>query len=135
MGGAGRDRCLNLQAEGASAVHAAIDMCLQASGQNISSPSARTGVAVGQTSYHGPPSTSPGGSAPLGSRAKGLTLDAQYPVPTPFFRRRGSKGTLTLRPPHPPSLIVLPALIHRPRILTYRSSPSDRDSASVRLTD
>uniref|UniRef100_A0A7S2H4L5 Uncharacterized protein n=1 Tax=Haptolina brevifila TaxID=156173 RepID=A0A7S2H4L5_9EUKA len=83
------DWCLNLQAEGASAVHAAIDMCLQASGQNISSPSARTGVAVGQTSYHGPPSTSPGGSAPLGSRAKGLTLDAQYPVPTPFFRRRG----------------------------------------------
>ena len=85
----GDDWCVNLQAEGASAVHAAIDMCLQASGQDLSAPSAKVGVAVSQTSYHGPPSTSPGGWAPLGSRAKGLTLEAQYPVPTPFFRARG----------------------------------------------
>ena len=83
------DWCVNLQAEGASAVHAAIDMCLQASGQDPAQPRAKVGVATGLTSYHGPPSTSPGGGAPLGSRAKGLTLEAQYPVPTPFFRRRG----------------------------------------------
>ena len=83
------DWCVNLQAEGASAVHAAIDMVLQASGQDLSRKDARVGVAVGQTSYHGPPSTSPGGEAPLGSKAKGLTLEAQYPVPTPFFRHRG----------------------------------------------
>ena len=88
---AGNDWCVNLQAEGASAVHAAIDMVLQASGEDLSSAGARTGVAVAQTSYHGPPSTSPGGKAPLGSRAKGLTLEAQYPVPTPFFRRKGGR--------------------------------------------
>ena len=85
----GDDWCVNLQAEGASAVHAAIDMCLQKSGVDPAAAGARTGVAVGMTSYHGPPSTSPGGRAPLGPRSKGLTLDAQYPVPTPFFRDRG----------------------------------------------
>ena len=83
------DWCVNLQAEGASAVHAAIDMVLQTSGEDLSKPGARVGVAVGQTSYHGPASTSPGGKAPLGTKAKGLTLEAQYPVPTPFFRKRG----------------------------------------------
>lgn len=83
------DWCVNLQAEGASAVHAAIDMVLQASGEDLSKPGARVGVAVGQTSYHGPPSTSPGGTSPMGARAKGLTLEAQYPVPTPFFRHSG----------------------------------------------
>ena len=81
------DWCVNLQAEGASAVHAAVDMVLQAG--DAGAPLGAKGVAVGQTSYHGPPSTSPGGEAPLGSRAKGLTLEAQYPVPTPFFRRKG----------------------------------------------
>ena len=82
----GGDWCVNLQAEGASAVHAAIDMVLTSTG---ASADGTKGVAVGQTSYHGPASTSPGGSAPLGRRAKGLTLDAQYPVPTPFFRHKG----------------------------------------------
>ena len=35
----------DLQAEGASAVHAAIDMALQMSGADLGSPSARTRVA------------------------------------------------------------------------------------------
>ena len=46
-------------------------------------------VACGASSYHGPASTSPGGATPIGARAKGLTHKARYPVPSPFFRRRG----------------------------------------------
>ena len=87
----GDDWCVNLQLEGASAVHAAIDMALQMSqpGADLSAPGARVRVACGASSYHGPASTSPGGAAPLGSPAKGLTHEARYPVPTPFLRRRG----------------------------------------------
>ncbi len=85
------DWCVNLQAEGASAVHAAIDMALQWSqpGADFSRPDARNRVACGASSYHGPASTSPGGATPLGAVAKGLTHKARYPVPSPFFRRRG----------------------------------------------
>ena len=87
------DWAVNLQAEGASAVHAAIDMALQysqgLSGADFNSPSARTRVACGASSYHGPASTSPGGATPLGAIAKGLTHPARYPVPSPFFRIRG----------------------------------------------
>ena len=87
----GDDWCVNLQLEGASAAHAAIDMALQMSqpGADLSAPGARVRVACGASSYHGPASTSPGGAAPLGSAAKGLTHEARYPVPTPFLRRRG----------------------------------------------
>ena len=46
-------------------------------------------MACGASSYHGPASTSPGGATPLGAVAKGLTHKARYPVPSPFFRRRG----------------------------------------------
>ncbi|EOD08664.1 hypothetical protein EMIHUDRAFT_438290 [Emiliania huxleyi CCMP1516] len=83
------DWCVNLQAEGASAVHAAIDMALQMSGADLGSPSARTRVACGSSSYHGPASTSPGGGTPLGAQAKGLTHPVRYPVPSPFLRWRG----------------------------------------------
>ena len=87
----GDDWAVNLQAEGASAVHAAIDMCLQVfhGEQDFTRPDARTWVACGASSYHGPASTSPGGATPLGARAKGLTHPARYPVPSPFLRWRG----------------------------------------------
>ena len=70
-----------LQAEGASAVHAAVDMALQVfqDGQDFNRPDARTRVACGASSYHGPASTSPGGATPLGAVAKGLTHPARYP--------------------------------------------------------
>jgi len=85
------DWCVNLQAEGASAVHAAIDMGLQykQGGADFNSAGARTRVGCGASSYHGPASTSPGGATPLGAQAKGLTHRARYPVPSPFCRRRG----------------------------------------------
>ena len=85
------DWCVNLQAEGASAVHAAIDMALQWSqpGADFSRLDARNRVACGASSYHGPASTSPGGATPLGAIAKGLTHRARYPVPSPFFRKAG----------------------------------------------
>jgi adenosylmethionine-8-amino-7-oxononanoate aminotransferase len=72
------DWCVSLQLEGASAVHAAIDMLLQtqflASGNKK-----RDKVAVGATSYHGPPSTSFGSASPLWNKEKQVT----YPVPSP----------------------------------------------------
>jgi len=84
------DWCVNLQAEGSSAVHAAIDMAIQATqpGADLTAPTARTRVACGASSYHGPASTSPGGGIPLGAAAKGLTHPVRYPVPSPFLRYR-----------------------------------------------
>jgi len=84
------DWCVNLQAEGSSAVHAAIDMVIQATqpGADLTAPTARTRVACGASSYHGPASTSPGGGIPLGAAAKGLTHPVRYPVPSPFLRYR-----------------------------------------------
>ena len=58
------DWCVSLQIEGASAVMAAIDMVLQVS-MFENGKSDRTKVAVGATSYHGPPSTSFGAKSPL----------------------------------------------------------------------
>ena len=86
----GDDWCVNLQAEGSSAVHAAIDMAIQATqpGADLTAPTARTRVACGASSYHGPASTSPGGGIPLGAAAKGLTHPVRYPVPSPFLRYR-----------------------------------------------
>ena len=87
------DWCVNLQAEGASAVHAAVDMALQVSqsSADLNRPGARNRVACGASSYHGPASTSPGGGTPLGAVAKGLTHPVRYPVPSPFLRRRGEE--------------------------------------------
>ena len=84
------DWCVNLQAEGSSAVHAAIDMAIQVTqpGADLTAPAARTRVACGASSYHGPASTSPGGGIPLGAAAKGLTHPVRYPVPSPFLRFR-----------------------------------------------
>ena len=86
-----KDWCVNLQAEGASAVHAAIDMGLQVfqSKEDLQRPGARVRVACGASSYHGPASTSPGGGIPIGEIAKGLTHPVRYPVPSPFLRHRG----------------------------------------------
>ena len=85
------DWCVNLQAEGGSAVHAAVDMGLQLfhGGEDFNKADARTRVACGASSYHGPASTSPGGGTPLGAISKGLTHPVRYPVPSPFLRRRG----------------------------------------------
>ena len=73
------DWCVSLQIEGASAVWAAIDMLLQ---ELILTTGAknRKKVAVGATSYHGPPSTSFGASSPLWRK----THQVKYPVPSPF---------------------------------------------------
>lgn len=73
------DWCVSLQIEGASAVWAAIDMVLQVrifedGNQN------RTKVAVGATSYHGPPSTSFGANSPLWYKHHQVI----YPVPTAY---------------------------------------------------
>ena len=85
----GDDWCVNLQSEGASAVHAAVDMGLQLfqGGQDFNRADARTRIACGASSYHGPASTSPGVGTPLGAVAKGLTHPVRYPVPSPFLRR------------------------------------------------
>ena len=57
-------------------------------GADLTAPTARTRVACGASSYHGPASTSPGGGIPLGAAAKGLTHPVRYPVPSPFLRYR-----------------------------------------------
>jgi adenosylmethionine-8-amino-7-oxononanoate aminotransferase len=70
------DWCVSLQLEGASAVWAAIDMLLQE--QILSSGNVhRKMVAVGATSYHGPPSTSFGSNSPLWHKS----YQVKYPVP------------------------------------------------------
>jgi adenosylmethionine-8-amino-7-oxononanoate aminotransferase len=90
--GAG-DWCVNLQAEGASAVHAAVDLVLQAAAPaaDLGAARRRTRVACGAASYHGPASTTYGGGAPLGPAAKGLAHPALYPCPSPFSRRAGER--------------------------------------------
>jgi len=73
------DWCVSLQLEGASAVWAAIDMVLQV---NIieNKQQGRLKIAVGATSYHGPPSTSFGANQPLWAKNNQLI----YPVPTAY---------------------------------------------------
>lgn len=73
------DWCVSLQLEGASAVWAAIDMVLQV---NIieNKQQDRLKIAVGATSYHGPPSTSFGAKQPLWHKNNQLI----YPVPTAY---------------------------------------------------
>jgi adenosylmethionine-8-amino-7-oxononanoate aminotransferase len=74
------DWCVSLQLEGASAVFAAIDMVLQVRRiENTDEPS-RIKVAVGATSYHGPPSTSFGAKTPIWSKNNQVI----YPVPTAY---------------------------------------------------
>jgi adenosylmethionine-8-amino-7-oxononanoate aminotransferase len=70
------DWCVSLQLEGASAVWAAIDMVLQ-EGILTTGNKKRKLVAVGATSYHGPPSTSFGAECPLWQKA----YQVKYPVP------------------------------------------------------
>lgn len=68
--------CMSLQMEGASAVSAAIDMLLQIS-MIESENTRRKLVAVGEKSYHGPPSTSFGSSCPMWNK----DYQVKYPVP------------------------------------------------------
>jgi adenosylmethionine-8-amino-7-oxononanoate aminotransferase len=74
------DWCVSLQLEGSSAVWAAIDMVMQVSMLEDGSYRDRTKVAVGATSYHGPPSTSFGHKSPLWRKHYQLI----YPVPTAY---------------------------------------------------
>lgn len=73
------DWCVSLQLEGASAVWAAIDMVLQVSIIETKQQN-RLKIAVGATSYHGPPSTSFGAKQPLWHKNNQLI----YPVPTAY---------------------------------------------------
>lgn len=70
------DWCCSLQLEGASAVWAAVDMCLQTqmitTGNNH-----RKQVAVASTSYHGPPSTCFGSKSPMWRKS----YQVKYPSP------------------------------------------------------
>lgn len=70
------DWCVSLQLEGASAVWAAIDMCLQVLILETGNME-RKKVAVGGTSYHGPPSTSFGAKSPMWHKHYQLI----YPTP------------------------------------------------------
>mmetsp|Transcript_13026 Transcript_13026/g.38791 ORF Transcript_13026/g.38791 Transcript_13026/m.38791 type:complete len:464 (+) Transcript_13026:651-2042(+) len=83
-----KDWCLSLQVEGASAVMAAVEMLLHL--QSARGQPQRTGVAVADRSYHGPPSTSLGVPAgkmdPAASAIKPHSL--MYPAPH-IFRGEG----------------------------------------------
>eukprot|EP00040_Diaphanoeca_grandis_P023008 m.124601 g.124601 ORF g.124601 m.124601 type:complete len:489 (+) comp29066_c0_seq3:214-1680(+) len=82
------DWFVSLQLEGASAVWAACDLLLQKHHTSATTlESTRLKVAVGDSSYHGPPMSSLGGKTPLGANAKPLQL--KYPVPTIFARHVG----------------------------------------------
>jgi adenosylmethionine-8-amino-7-oxononanoate aminotransferase len=70
------DWCVSIQLEGASAVWAAIDMVLQESILTSGNQNRKL-VAVGEISYHGPPSTSAGGKCTLWEKA----YQVKYPVP------------------------------------------------------
>jgi adenosylmethionine-8-amino-7-oxononanoate aminotransferase len=70
------DWCVSLQIEGASAVWAAIDMLLQVNVLEGGDPK-RIKVAVGATSYHGPPSTSFGSKTAIWPKEQ----QCLYPVP------------------------------------------------------
>lgn len=74
------DWCVSLQVEGASAVWAAVDMVLQVNMLENPQDKHRTKVAVGATSYHGPPSTSFGAKSPLWVK----NHQCIYPVPTAY---------------------------------------------------
>ena len=73
------DWCVSLQLEGASAVYAAVDLVLQEA-MLTGGDKNRKLLAVGATSYHGPPSTSPGSSCPMWSKN---SIQVKYPVPEP----------------------------------------------------
>ena len=78
------DWCVNLQVEGASAVHAGVEMLLQL--QAARSQSERVGVAVAAASYHGPATTSLGVPFVPMSALTSATKPPQliYPAPTPW---------------------------------------------------
>jgi len=79
------DWFMSLQIEGASAVLAACDLLIQL--QHTKNCPAKTKVAVGMNSYHGPGVTSFGSATPLDSQLKPDQL--KYPVPSQFGRHKG----------------------------------------------
>ena len=79
------DWCVSLQVEGASAVAAAIELCLQL--QASRGEGARSLVAVAKTSYHGAPTNSLGYPPVEQSAAWEVAMKPwalPYPAPTPF---------------------------------------------------
>lgn len=80
------DWCTSLQLEGASAVWAAVDMLLQIR-MLETGDTQRMKVAVGATSYHGPPSTSFGAKSPLWHKHH----QVKYPCPTPAAAAEGEE--------------------------------------------
>ena len=83
----GEDWFATFQLEGASAVLAAIDLCIQL--QQAKGEGRRLRVGVGRRSYHGPGSTSPGGPASAPSWSPAAAYQDAYPVPSPDARLRG----------------------------------------------
>ena len=81
------DWFVTLQIEGASAVLAAVDLMIQirhCASNDTHSPLDRWHIGVAATSYHGPPSSSPGSRHPLFDSRHHQIL---YPVPSPFMTR------------------------------------------------
>ena len=79
------DWCVSLQVEGASAVAAAVELCLQL--QASRGEGARSLVAVAKTSYHGAPTNSLGYPPVEQSAAWEVAMKPwalPYPAPTPF---------------------------------------------------
>lgn len=89
------DWCVSLQMEGASAVLAAVDLMIQVRHESCPAESPREiskwKIAVGETSYHGPPSTSPGSNTPL---CKEKHNQIEYPVPSPHAQSESQEGYL-----------------------------------------
>jgi adenosylmethionine-8-amino-7-oxononanoate aminotransferase len=82
------DWCISLQMEGASSVLAAIDLLVQS--RHIREGAAPMAldqwrVGVASTSYHGPPSSSPGSRNPLFRDRHNQIF---YPVPSPFMTQQ-----------------------------------------------
>ena len=70
--------------------HTSRRMVIQATqpGADLTAPTARTRVACGASSYHGPASTCPA-AASRSVRPQGLSrIPVRYPVPSPFLRYR-----------------------------------------------
>eukprot|EP00658_Telonema_sp_P-2_P060090 TRINITY_DN49116_c0_g1_i2.p1 TRINITY_DN49116_c0_g1~~TRINITY_DN49116_c0_g1_i2.p1 ORF type:complete len:272 (+),score=53.58 TRINITY_DN49116_c0_g1_i2:200-1015(+) len=80
------DWCVSLQMEGSTAVMAGCDLLIQI--QQMQHGEAKSKVAVGMDSYHGPGVTAFGSRRPLNSVLKPPS-QLQYPVPSPFGQKRG----------------------------------------------
>eukprot|EP01046_Picozoa_sp_COSAG06_P038143 COSAG06_NODE_4378_length_4316_cov_1.604221_1_plen_578_part_10 len=81
------DWFVNLQVEGTSAVLAAVDILMQQAAEDDGIATAGLGsaprrkIAVGSSSYHGPPATAFGAAAPLGKSYGTKAEQLTYPIP------------------------------------------------------